>query len=241
MLTAVKTHSLFKSYLKSGNDKTFSQLHQYYELIEEENKNYNLTGFYDEKLIQEGIVESILIFDKINSEIFAFENKAVLDIGSGAGFPIIPYFIYNPQFELTIFEPQQKRVNFLNLVIKKLNLKNIKVENIRAENSLANEKFDFISARAVSELKNLVEISHHLGKLNSTFCFLKSKNYLAEINNAKWITSKLNINFQILKLNKFFEIDNVLVYYKKVNKTPQDIPRNWSQIIKDNLTKIQKN
>nr|WP_272873010.1 16S rRNA (guanine(527)-N(7))-methyltransferase RsmG [Mycoplasma phocoeninasale] len=226
MLTVAKSFAILKSYLKVQDDEIFSKLHQYYELIEQENKSYNLTGFYDERLIKEGIIESILIFDEINTKIFNFENKDVLDIGSGAGFPIIPYFIYNPVFKLTIFEPQQKRANFLKLVAEKLNLSNIKVKATRAEDDKSAEKFDFISARAVSELKNLVEISHHLGKINSTFCFLKSKNYLAEIANAKWISNKLNINFDIVKLQRFFEIDNVLVCYKKHDSTPADIPRN---------------
>ncbi|TPE58070.1 16S rRNA (guanine(527)-N(7))-methyltransferase RsmG [[Mycoplasma] falconis] len=237
MITEKAAFNLFDKYLPLTSEIVKQNLYQYYVLIEEENSKYNLTGFYDEKLICEGLIESILIFKKIEKNIFDFKNKNVLDIGSGAGFPILPYFIYNPDFDLTIYEPMQKRVYFLNKVIEKLNLKNIAVKPVRAEDSKDSEIFDFISARAVSELKNLVEITHKLGKIDSTFCFLKSQNYSEEINNANWIKNKLSINFQVKDLNKFFSINNVLVYYKKEFKTPYDIPRKWAQIIKYNLNK----
>ncbi|ENY69163.1 Methyltransferase gidB [Metamycoplasma auris 15026] len=230
-------NSLIKTFLTDADDVIISKLWDYYILIEQENKKYNLTGFYLDKLVKEGIIESILIFKEINKKILNLSNKKVLDIGSGAGFPIIPYFIYNPTFHLTIYEPMAKRVNFLNQVINKCNLENINVIKIRAEEATEFETFDFISAKAVSELKNLIEISHHLGKMHSIFCFLKSANYLAEISNASYITKTLDIKYNTLNLDTFFNIKNILVYYQKTKKTPSFIPRKWSTIIKDNLKK----
>ncbi|WP_102032220.1 16S rRNA (guanine(527)-N(7))-methyltransferase RsmG [Metamycoplasma canadense] len=228
---------IVKTSLNEANENIILKLWDYYFLIEEENKKYNLTGFYNETLIKEGIIESILIFKEINEKILNLDNKNILDIGSGAGFPIIPYFIYNPNFNLTIYEPIDKRVNFLNKVIQKCNLKNIIVKKIRAEESQEYEKFDFISAKAVSELKNLVEISCHLGKINSTYCFLKSSNFQKEVDNSNWIQNKLDINFNILNLGIFFKINNTLVYYKKNKTSPSFLPRKWSLIIKNNLKK----
>ena len=123
----------------------------------------------------------------------------------------------------------------MQLVIDKLNIKNINIVNIRCENSTDYSKFDFITARAVSEFKNLVEISHKLGKINSYFCFLKSKKYNLEIDNAKWIIKKLMLNVQVLRLNIFFDIENILLYFQKNKLTPEGIPREWKTIIKNNL------
>ncbi|ACF07054.1 16S rRNA (guanine(527)-N(7))-methyltransferase RsmG [Metamycoplasma arthritidis] len=173
MLLAKESFKLFEQYLPFLNNKQKQDLYDYYYLIETENQKYNLTGFSDEKLICEGLIESILIFQAITSSILNLDSKVVLDIGSGVGFPILPYFIINPTFNLTIYEPINKRVNFLEMVIAKLNLQNITIKKIRAEDSKETEKFDFISARAVSELKNLMEISHHLLKQNGICCFLK--------------------------------------------------------------------
>lgn len=238
MITAEEINKLFKQYFQNADSRNFEKLNLYYRLIEEENQKYNLTGFYDEKLYKFGIIENILIFQEIELRFFNLDNLNILDIGAGAGFPSLPYFIFSSEkFHLTIYEAQKKRCDFLNLVIKTLNLKNIEILNIRAEDSKQFEKFDFITARAVSELKNLIEISHKLGKINSLFCFLKSKNYLSEIENANWIISKLKLTINPIQIQKHFEIDNVLVTFSKTKKTPNDIPRQWKTIIKNNLNK----
>ncbi|AWX42980.1 glucose-inhibited division protein B [Metamycoplasma cloacale] len=235
MITETEIFNLFDEYLDKPSVETKHLLHQYYLLIEEENSKYNLTGFKGKQLILNGLIESILIFNYINEHILDLKDKRLLDIGSGAGFPILPYLIYKQNFSLTIHEPMEKRVKFLTLVKDKLGLKNIEIKQIRSEDSNELEKFDFISARAVSELKNLIEISHALGKMNATFCFLKSNSYEKEIENAKKIINQLGIETKTIDLKTFFEIRNVIVYYRKTSKTPKNIPRKWSQIIKDNL------
>ncbi|MDD1378528.1 16S rRNA (guanine(527)-N(7))-methyltransferase RsmG [Metamycoplasma hyosynoviae] len=233
MLTETQTNSLVDKYLPNTSSLIKQNLYKYYTLIEEENQKYNLTGFYNEKLFCEGIIESILVFKEIETKICALSNKNILDIGSGVGFPSIPYFIYsNFNFNLFIHEPLSKRCKFLQLVKEKLNIKNLVIENIRTESSNEKEKFDFITARAVSELKNLIEISHHIGSLNSVFCFIKSNNYLNEINNASWIIKELDVKLETLKLEPFFTISNNLIYYHKTNSTPKNFPRDWAKIIK---------
>ncbi|WP_235187912.1 16S rRNA (guanine(527)-N(7))-methyltransferase RsmG [Metamycoplasma hyosynoviae] len=233
MLTETQTNSLVDKYLPNTSSLIKQNLYKYYTLIEEENQKYNLTGFYNEKLFCEGIIESILVFKEIETKICILSSKNILDIGSGVGFPSIPYFIYsNFNFNLFIHEPLGKRCNFLQLVKEKLNIKNLVIENIRTESSNEKEKFDFITARAVSELKNLIEISHHIGNLNSVFCFIKSNNYLNEINNASWIIKELDVKLETLKLEPFFTISNNLIYYHKTNPTPKNFPRDWAKIIK---------
>lgn len=236
MLTVNKRNKILDEYFPNLDNKIKDKLNEYYELIETENSKYNLTGFHDEILFKYGIIENILIFQEIEKKIINLDNKNILDIGAGAGFPSLPFLIFkNESFNLTIYEAQKKRSSFLQLVIDKLNIKNINIVNIRCENSTDYSKFDFVTARAVSEFKNLVEISHKLGKMNSYFCFLKSKKYNLEIDNAKWIIKKLMLNVQVLRLDIFFDIENILLYFQKNKLTPEDIPREWKTIIKNNL------
>ena len=236
MLTANKRNKILDEYFPNLDNKIKDKLNEYYELIETENSKYNLTGFHDEILFKYGIIENILIFQEIEKKIISLDNLNILDIGAGAGFPSLPFLIFkNESFNLTIYEAQKKRCSFLQLVIDKLNIKNINIVNIRCENSTDYSKFDFVTARAVSEFKNLVEISHKLGKMNSYFCFLKSKKYNLEIDNAKWIIKKLMLNVQVLRLNIFFDIENILLYFQKNKLTPEGIPREWKTIIKNNL------
>lgn len=236
MLTANKRNKILDEYFPNLDNKIKDKLNEYYELIETENSKYNLTGFHDEILFKYGIIENILIFQEIEKKIINLDNLNILDIGAGAGFPTLPFLIFkNESFNLTIYEAQKKRCSFLQLVIDKLNIKNINIVNIRCENSTDYSKFDFVTARAVSEFKNLVEISHKLGKMNSYFCFLKSKKYNLEIDNAKWIIKKLMLNVQVLRLDIFFDIENILLYFQKNKLTPEGIPREWKNIIKNNL------
>lgn len=235
MLTEKESNNLILQSLPQCSKEVLKKLYEYYQLIEQENSKYNLTGFYNEKLLKEAIIESILIFLDIEKNICNLTNKSVLDIGSGAGFPILPYFIYKQDFSLTIYEPQSKRVNFLNLVKNELKLKNIDIQKVRAEDSNQIECFDFISARAVSELKNLLEISHHLLKINGIACFLKSNKYQQEIANSNFIVNKLNINLKTRILPIYFNIENVLIFHQKLIKTASRFPRKWSLIIKNNL------
>ena len=236
MLTVNKRNKILDEYFPNLDNKIKDKLNEYYELIETENSKYNLTGFHDDILFKYGIIENILIFQEIEKKIISLDNLNILDIGAGAGFPSLPFLIFkNESFNLTIYEAQKKRCSFLQLVIDKLNIKNINIVNIRCENSNDYSKFDFITARAVSEFKNLVEISHKLGKMNSYFCFLKSKKYNLEIDNAKWIIKKLMLNVQILRLDIFFDIENILLYFQKNKLTPEGIPREWKTIIKNNL------
>lgn len=233
MLTVKDTNNLFKKFLPENSDEINEMLYQYYVLIETENQKYNLTGFHNEKLILEGIIESILVFKEINQKVCDLKSKYILDIGAGAGFPSLPYYIYtNQNFNLTIYESLKKRCVFLELVKQKLNLGNLTIKNIRAEDSSELEKFNFITARAVSELKNLIQISYHLGKLNNCiFCFLKSNNYLKELENSQKYIKELNLHIKTLEII-CNNIKNVIVYYQKEKQTPKDYPRKWSQIIK---------
>ena len=132
MITLDKRNKLLNEYFPNLANEIKEKLNLYYELIETENSKYNLTGFYDEKLFKYGIIENILIFQEIEKNITNLDNKNILDIGAGVGFPTLPFLIFkNESFNLTIYEAQKKRCSFLQLVITKLNIKNINIVNIR--------------------------------------------------------------------------------------------------------------
>lgn len=210
------------------NDDSFLKLERYVELIEEKNKVMNLTGFSGDKLWQEGIYESI-----ISLESFIEDNhKEILDIGAGAGFPSIPYAIAYPDKHITIIEPLQKRMLFLDEVVKELNL-NVTLVVGRAEESNLKNTFDAITARAVAPLKVLIEISYKLGKIGCVFGWVKGPKIQEETIEAKNIISKFGIvvkNHKIMLENTDKEI--YISEYKKEKEIPNGYPRNWAQIAK---------
>ena len=85
----------------------------------------------------------------------------MLDLGSGAGFPGIPIKIVNNDMDITLLDAVNKKVNFMNDTIEKLNLNNIIAIHSRAEDLAHDEKYrekyDIVVSRAVSNMTTLVE------------------------------------------------------------------------------------
>ena len=110
-------------------------------------------------------------------------RKRWVDVGSGAGFPGLVVALLlrdrNINFELILVEKSTKKVFFLNEVIRKLGLK-VKVLNndIRTIEPL---KADILTARAFSELNDLIQIAHVHGKDSCICLFLKGENYRFEL------------------------------------------------------------
>jgi 16S rRNA (guanine527-N7)-methyltransferase len=85
---------------------------------------------------------------------------ALLDIGSGGGFPGIPLKVAIPSLAVTLIDASRKKVNFLKHVIRTLKLEGIEALCIRAEDLVAEPAhrkcFDFITSRALTDLKSFI-------------------------------------------------------------------------------------
>lgn len=215
----------------------FLLIEEYVQLLLEKNKVINLIGFNEEELWKEGILSSLQCLIEINryKEINNQTTK-ILDIGAGSGLPSIPYMLLFPNINLTIYEPIKKRFDFLLEIKKHFNLNNLTIKCLRAEEVKEDKNsFDLITARAVSELKNLILASYHLLKMGGSFVFIKGKNYSEEVLNAKNKITNISIEFKIRKVNKIEDndtYDNFLVISKKEEKTPNNWPLTWSKILK---------
>lgn len=213
--------------LKVANEKAFANLETYVNMIEEKNKVMNLTGFSGDRLWKEGIFESIISLYQF------FGNpgsKKLLDIGAGAGFPSVPFKIVFPETNLTIIEPLNKRMIFLEEVFKKLNLE-VNLLIARAE-EVNDKTFDLVTARAVAPLKVLLEISSQLGKTNTHYVFLKGPSVFEELEEAKIMINKLKIDGQIEKIaSQDLEREAYAFEYKKQFETPNGYPRPWAKIV----------
>ncbi|QDY87206.1 16S rRNA (guanine(527)-N(7))-methyltransferase RsmG [Mycoplasma anserisalpingitidis] len=214
-----------------NNNYDFSSLEKYVNFIEEKNKVMNLTGFYDDKLWGEGIYESLMYMEEVCKN---QENIEILDIGAGVGFPSIPFVLLNSKNKLTIYEPIQKRVNFLNEVITMFNIKDrVKVIRTRSEEVLEKNIFDLIVARAVADVRSMLMSSFHLLKINGNMSLIKGQNYSSEIENAEDILKKLKYNINVKKLEiKNTEKHNFIVEITKLRSTPKEFPYKWKDIKK---------
>ena len=156
----------------------------------------------------------------------------LVDVGTGAGFPGIVLKICYPELEVILLEPIKKRCIFLEETIKLLDLKNISVKNVRGEEySLSNrEKYDYVTARAVSNLNSLIEVCGAMVKKNGYFIALRGSKGKEELEDAR--KAYENMGFELAET---YEEDldfgqRYIFFLKKIKETPKKYPRLYSQI-----------
>ncbi len=81
--------------------------------------------------------------------------KNLLDIGTGGGFPSVPIAITYPEIEVAALDSIAKKIRSIQSVKDKMDLKNLTPVCSRVENY--DGKFEVITSRAVSSLKNICE------------------------------------------------------------------------------------
>lgn len=208
------------------NDKQLDQFYEYMNLLLEWNKKINLTAIIEvEEIILKHFIDSLTINKYIG------ENKTLVDVGTGAGFPGIPLKIYRPDLKVTLVDSLNKRINFLNEVISKLDLKDINTVHNRIEDfgkdKKYRESFDYVTARAVANLTILSEYLIPISKVNGKCICMKGNDIEEEVN-----SSKNAINLLGGKINKidYFELPNSdisrnIIVIDKIKETPNKYPR----------------
>ena len=210
------------------------QLEKYYELLIEYNKVMNLTGIIEKKEVYlKHFYDSLTICKIIDLN----KQENLCDLGSGAGFPGIVLKIFYPNLKITLIDSLNKRINFLNKVIEKLNLKDIEAIHIRIEDfSRQNiEKFDVVTARAVAPLNILLELGINLVKINKYFIAMKGN--IDNEPNYNEALKKLNCDLgNIIKFKLPVENSNrCLIQIIKRKSTPKLYPRKYNEIKKKPL------
>ena len=102
----------------------------------------------------------------------------VADIGSGAGLPGIVIALARPDLKVSLIEPLQRRVDFLNEVITELALE---VEVIRGRAERVKKQFEIVTARAVAPLEKLIQISWHMIPRGGCLMAIKGESAADEI------------------------------------------------------------
>lgn len=232
------TESEFIKYVEdlgiTCDDDKLSKLNKYYEMLVEYNKVMNLTGITDKKQVYlKHFYDSLTIAKVINLN----EYNTLCDIGTGAGFPGLVIKIFYPHLKLTLVDSLNKRINFLNDVIKELGLTDIETVHARIEDYAHKnkDKFDIVTARAVAPLNILLEYAIPITKVNSYFIAMKGKaEEESTYNNALKVLKSEVEDIKEFKL-PIENSDRTIYKIKKSSKIKGKYPRKPSEIKKNML------
>jgi len=217
------------------SEKQEQQFRRYFELLQIWNEKLNLTTIIQKPDVYEKHFYDCLTLGFVND----FDGKTLCDVGAGAGFPSIPLKIAFPNLKVTALDSMNKRMDFVKLVIEELGLENIEVVVARAEDygRKNREKFDFVTARAVSRLNVLMELSSPLVKVGGKFIAMKgplAKEEAEECDNAcKELKLDLIEKQKVILPMSFGKRYNLI--YKKLDYTPEKYPRDYNKMKKKPL------
>lgn len=107
------------------------------------------------------------------------------DVGSGAGLPGLVLAIARPDVQLTLIEPMERRVAWLNSQVDELGLSNVDVIRARAEEAKLTGRLDQVTARAVSALRTLIPITAPLLKPGGELLLMKGAGVAGEMGAAE--------------------------------------------------------
>ena len=175
--------------------KQLEQLDKYYDLLIEWNEKINLTRITEyEDVYLKHFYDSLTIAKVVDLS----TKQTLCDVGTGAGFPGVVLKIVYPNLKITLVDSLQKRVNYLNEIVKELSLEDIHAIHSRGEDF--KETFDVVTARAVANIEKLVTYTMHLVNKNGIFVAMKG-NIDEELTSQ--VEQKLNKKYKIEQIEKF--------------------------------------
>lgn len=206
---------------------TSEELEKYKELLLEWNEKINITRITEEdEVYVKHFLDSLSLFKTKYLE----GEKSLIDIGTGGGFPGLAVKIYNKNLDVTLLDSLNKRLIFLDEVIKELKLDKVSTIHGRAEelgrDSEFREKYDIATSRAVANLSTLLEYDLPFVKVGGYFISMKGPEYVEEVKNAKNALKTLGGQIEdIVEIKLPMDITHYLIVIKKVKETPSKYPR----------------
>ena len=228
------------------SDMQLAQFEAYAGLLVEWNEKMNLTTITDPvEIVQKHFLDSISgasFLEELRGEPekgSSDEALSVIDIGTGAGFPGIPLKIVCPWIRLTLLDSLQKRIGFLEEVVKELELKEVACIHGRAEDlaheEAYREQYDVALSRAVAAMPALLEYCTGYLVAGGLFLAYKGPSLMEEMAQAQGAMKALHMEMVMIHQEISLENEHLLAVFEKTAETSLQYPRKQSKIKNDPL------
>lgn len=233
MLNRVLLEQTLAPFGVTVGEAAFARLDTYAQLLVETNKQFNLTAITEpDDMTVKHFADCLALFGLVEFS----ENASVLDVGTGAGFPGLVLKLFRPDLQVTFLDSTKKKLGFIENVLSAVQLDGETV-HMRAEEAgnlpQYRAQFDFVTARAVSNLQNLSEYCLPFVRKHGLFLSMKSAETDAEIQAAQGALRLLG--GKIERDEQFLLVENMprrLLFVRKISQTPSKYPRPSAKIAK---------
>ena len=215
--------------------KAVERLKTYFEYLEERNRVMNLTAISG----TEDVARLHFLDCAALLKVCDFEDKKVIDVGTGAGFPDMVLKTVQPGMDITLLDSLNKRIDFLSEVCNKIALDGVQCVHARAEEIPEERRaaYDIAVSRAVARLGTLCELCLPYLRVGGVFIAMKGPDCDTEVEEAKSAMHLLGA--QLKDIVRYTipgtDITHAAVVIEKIKPTHPKYPRKWSQIKKQPL------
>lgn len=145
-------------------------------------------------------------------------GATVADVGSGAGLPGVALALVREDVEFILIEPMERRVEWLDTVVKDLGLSNVRVIRARAEDVIDEVMADVVTARAVSALKSLIPMTVPLVGYGGELMLLKGRTAESEVQAAARALKRFRLSAPRIQLlgEKILEEPTTIVRFSRL-------------------------
>jgi 16S rRNA (guanine527-N7)-methyltransferase len=196
-----------------------------------ENAHLNLTALRTPHRCRIGNIEDSLALLAAPWAKDCGAGTTLFDLGTGGGFPLLPLAVVSGDWQCTGSDSIGKKLAAIERMAKELELKNVRTIQGRAEEigrlPAHRDQHDLVTARAVAELRVLLEYMAPLAKVGGMIVCWKSLGAEAEITAASRAVNTLGLTalepFRYCLSDDFGE--RQLLAYRKTRPTPGLFPR----------------
>lgn len=216
------------------DENALNRFDTYAKLLVEWNEKINLTAIIEpDEIVIKHFVDSLTVFSAVDIPIGA----KVIDVGTGAGFPGVAMLIARPDLDVTLLDSTNKKLTVIRDILDNIGLE-ANIVHKRAEEAGQSKDFrecyDFATARAVSNLRDLSEYCLPFVKVGGTFISMKSAKADEEIEEGKKAISVLGGKIDEKRTFLLEEAgERTIILIKKFSSTSAKYPRPSAKMTKN--------